>query len=119
MQPALRALRTGRRPCLPATRPAPAATLFPYSPLFRSLRGSLPLLFQLLAALLLALLLAGFDIPLKKAARHYSIILDDSVSMQARDRKSTRLNSSHVKSSYAVFCLKRTTEARPGRQATS
>src|SRR5690606_40103474 len=25
---------------------------------------------------------------------------------QAKDRKSTRLNSSHVKSSYAVFCLK-------------
>src|SRR5690606_39748906 len=25
---------------------------------------------------------------------------------QIRDRKSTRLNSSHVKSSYAVFCLK-------------
>src|SRR5207302_8208179 len=25
----------------------------------------------------------------------------------ARDRKSTRLNSSHVKSSYAVFCLKK------------
>src|SRR5215475_15148723 len=24
-----------------------------------------------------------------------------------RDRKSTRLNSSHVKSSYAVFCLKK------------
>src|SRR5690606_16759642 len=26
----------------------------------------------------------------------------------ARDRKSTRLNSSHVKISYAVFCLKKT-----------
>src|SRR5690606_41372745 len=26
---------------------------------------------------------------------------------QARDRKSTRLNSSHVKISYAVFCLKK------------
>src|SRR5690606_41562393 len=26
-----------------------------------------------------------------------------------RDRKSTRLNSSHVKSSYAVFCLKKKT----------
>src|SRR5690606_41644869 len=26
------------------------------------------------------------------------------------DRKSTRLNSSHVKISYAVFCLKKTTE---------
>src|SRR5690606_41594083 len=28
----------------------------------------------------------------------------------ARDRKSTRLNSSHVKSSYAVFCLKKKKE---------
>src|SRR6267378_1952072 len=27
--------------------------------------------------------------------------------MQARDRKSTRLNSSHVQISYAVFCLKK------------
>src|SRR3989442_10255921 len=26
---------------------------------------------------------------------------------QARDRKSTRLNSSHVRISYAVFCLKK------------
>src|SRR5690606_39800448 len=28
----------------------------------------------------------------------------------ARDRKSTRLNSSHVKISYAVFCLKKKTK---------
>src|SRR5690606_40650630 len=28
-------------------------------------------------------------------------------SLNARDRKSTRLNSSHVKISYAVFCLKK------------
>src|SRR5690606_40276870 len=27
--------------------------------------------------------------------------------LMARDRKSTRLNSSHVKISYAVFCLKK------------
>src|SRR5690606_41830330 len=27
------------------------------------------------------------------------------------DRKSTRLNSSHVKTSYAVFCLKKTSQA--------
>src|SRR5207302_8670856 len=32
------------------------------------------------------------------------------VSADRRDRKSTRLNSSHVKISYAVFCLKKTTE---------
>src|SRR5690606_40202753 len=30
------------------------------------------------------------------------------------DRKSTRLNSSHVKSSYAVFCLKKKTESETG-----
>src|SRR5690606_20587484 len=30
------------------------------------------------------------------------------------DRKSTRLNSSHVKSSYAVFCLKKTKRAALG-----
>src|SRR5690606_39967623 len=29
------------------------------------------------------------------------------------DRKSTRLNSSHVKISYAVFCLKKKTEKSP------
>src|SRR5436309_10609543 len=30
--------------------------------------------------------------------------------LRVRDRKSTRLNSSHVKISYAVFCLKKKTE---------
>src|SRR5207302_7278890 len=31
----------------------------------------------------------------------------DAVPASPRDRKSTRLNSSHVKISYAVFCLKK------------
>src|SRR5690606_40089297 len=31
----------------------------------------------------------------------------ESVSRAKQDRKSTRLNSSHVKISYAVFCLKK------------
>src|SRR5439155_7183075 len=31
----------------------------------------------------------------------------DAVEMDHRDRKSTRLNSSHVAISYAVFCLKK------------
>src|SRR6266700_7360547 len=30
-----------------------------------------------------------------------------TMSVRIRDRKSTRLNSSHVKISYAVFCLKK------------
>src|SRR5699024_12359792 len=33
----------------------------------------------------------------------------------ASDRKSTRLNSSHVSISYAVFCLKKKKEKRPAR----
>src|SRR5690606_41258723 len=33
----------------------------------------------------------------------------------AQDRKSTRLNSSHVKISYAVFCLKKKTSQRAER----
>src|SRR5690606_41633707 len=31
----------------------------------------------------------------------------EQVVLEAQDRKSTRLNSSHVKISYAVFCLKK------------
>src|SRR5690606_42107478 len=34
----------------------------------------------------------------------------DVAGLQGEDRKSTRLNSSHVKISYAVFCLKKKTE---------
>src|SRR5699024_11482141 len=33
----------------------------------------------------------------------------------SEDRKSTRLNSSHVSISYAVFCLKKTTQASSSR----
>src|SRR5699024_12533092 len=33
--------------------------------------------------------------------------LGDGVEVGCQDRKSTRLNSSHVSSSYAVFCLKK------------
>src|SRR5690606_39541119 len=35
-----------------------------------------------------------------------SSFLEDVI-LQVKDRKSTRLNSSHVKTSYAVFCLKK------------
>src|SRR5438874_10090670 len=35
--------------------------------------------------------------------------------MWARDRKSTRLNSSHVEISYAVFCLKKKNSAEARR----
>src|SRR3712207_7809399 len=34
-------------------------------------------------------------------------VLDDAAGGETRDRKSTRLNSSHANISYAVFCLKK------------
>src|SRR5690606_39614497 len=36
-----------------------------------------------------------------------SLIVNEPIGVVAQDRKSTRLNSSHVKISYAVFCLKK------------
>src|SRR5690606_32709746 len=35
------------------------------------------------------------------------LVAHDAVTQNHEDRKSTRLNSSHVKISYAVFCLKK------------
>src|SRR5690606_40974423 len=50
----------------------------------------------------------------KKLVMHVRTCEDDTVRIpffvgedKSRDRKSTRLNSSHVKISYAVFCLKK------------
>src|SRR6266581_2232744 len=37
--------------------------------------------------------------------------MPSSTRISPRDRKSTRLNSSHPSNSYAVFCLKKKTEA--------
>src|SRR5690606_41936251 len=38
------------------------------------------------------------------------VLLANGLRQRWRDRKSTRLNSSHVKISYAVFCLKKKTK---------
>src|SRR5690606_39807116 len=36
-----------------------------------------------------------------------AVLITEAMKMETEDRKSTRLNSSHVKISYAVFCLKK------------
>src|SRR5688500_19404700 len=46
------------------------------------------------------------DIPLDRIGERQCRITVD----EGQDRKSTRLNSSHLVISYAVFCLKKTTE---------
>src|SRR5437667_4205880 len=79
------------------------------------------MLLQLLALLVLALALARpVATVMGQGARKVVVVLDTSASMKAqdvspsrfeaaRDRKSTRLNSSHITISYAVFCLKKKT----------
>src|SRR5690606_40773329 len=57
---------------------------------------------------------ADFSLTKPRVARVLSV--EDEIRVETkirfRDRKSTRLNSSHVKISYAVFCLKKKTQIK-------
>src|SRR5947209_9459724 len=48
----------------------------------------------------------------KKITRQAALVPPSSAPWHQRDRKSTRLNSSHANISYAVFCLKKKTKAQ-------
>src|SRR5690349_21978171 len=77
-------------------RRPPRSTLFPYTTLFRSRDSSSPT--QPEAA---AFPVAGVGrVPDSRGPR-------GAYGRGRQDRKSTRLNSSHVEISYAVFCLKK------------
>src|SRR5699024_12088390 len=78
-------------------RPPPSSTLFPYTTLFRS--GALQ---HLPAAHAVVGGLVGLDVRHGAALKAPGVVDE-----QLGDRKSTRLNSSHVSISYAVFCLKK------------
>src|SRR5437660_4123682 len=84
-------------------RRPPRSTLFPYTTLFRSHRR------------------ADAFVPhhLHQHRRHDSdgpaISESTTEIVGRRDRKSTRLNSSHVAISYAVFCLKKKNHTRTKR----
>src|SRR3712207_8984467 len=70
-------------------RRPPRSTLFPYTTLFRSecaSRGAQVMIQR------------GHSLRCRATERQEAV---------ARDRKSTRLNSSHANISYAVFCLKK------------
>src|SRR2546430_13691937 len=67
-------------------RRPPRSTLFPYTTLFRSEAARL-------------------EDPLRLRGEGPTVF--PGVVVGARDRKSTRLNSSHSQISYAVFCLKK------------
>src|SRR5258708_25625399 len=87
-------------------RRPPRSTLFPYTTLFRSVSSTAPLN------------LLDYFTPLNTAAESGAdedfgsggpLLLPDVTDAfgKTRDRKSTRLNSSHQIISYAVFCLKK------------
>src|SRR5690606_42154870 len=85
-------------------RPQSIAPLFPSTPLFRSVLGSRSKVARTSAAL-------GREEPgTEPAAGDEAAAAAPAVTVRSggtTDRKSTRLNSSHVKKSYAVFCLKK------------
>src|SRR3712207_8773618 len=98
-------------------RRPPRSTLFPYTTLFRS-----PLVERVDLVGVLGVVLDRLDVAVEAEAR---LVLrpaadgrddEDAVAphhgrgvRESRDRKSTRLNSSHANISYAVFCLKKKT----------
>src|SRR5688572_32684268 len=91
-------------------RRPPRSTLFPYTTLFRS-RAS-PSHLRRLGALWGLVTAASADPRIDQSQEHRRH--DQSEPRQNgevhpgdRDRKSTRLNSSHSQISYAVFCLKK------------
>src|SRR3712207_8408278 len=86
-------------------RRPPRSTLFPYTTLFRSDLLVQHLRISALAVLLAAVLAVPTGVLLGRSGRGAGAVI--VVSNVSRDRKSTRLNSSHANISYAVFCLKK------------
>src|SRR5690606_41845135 len=74
-----------------------------------SLHDALPIYVIAIAAGNLDGILVGGHLALAtgEAWRMAGLVGVDLAMMRRLDRKSTRLNSSHVKTSYAVFCLKK------------
>src|SRR5207244_11066610 len=86
-------------------RRLPISTLFPYTTLFRS---CFPLVRPVSAQVFDTGTIAGLVTdPSGAAVPHATITITNVGTSIERDRKSTRLNSSHQIISYAVFCLKK------------
>src|SRR3712207_7607255 len=88
-------------------RRPPRSTLFPYTTLFRSQGGRRP---GAPLRLVRRHLLSGPEGPTRGrelAYGRYTDLVLRQAQGRGRDRKSTRLNSSHANISYAVFCLKK------------
>src|SRR3989442_4046872 len=80
-------------------RRPPRSTLFPYTTLFRSYSKEMALMLEWFERV-------GYSADIPGLEREFGRALTKLPEL-ALDRKSTRLNSSHVRISYAVFCLKK------------
>src|SRR2546426_3030936 len=89
-------------------RRPPRSTLFPYTTLFRSVGSRHD------AGQQVALVREFHGVGAARRRADASPITQPSVCESRRrgDRKSTRLNSSHLVISYAVFCLKKKNDSR-------
>src|SRR5205807_9549269 len=91
-------------------RPPLTSTLFPYTTLFRSTKY-IPFTWYQLRQKRSKLLHFPWQLT-KKRSRHKAMERRCIFSqITCQDRKSTRLNSSHLVISYAVFCLKKKTHS--------
>src|SRR5437899_9535832 len=89
-------------------RPPPRYTLFPYTTLFRSLEVR-----QMAKLKPLGERVVVQAVEREEMTRSGLVLPDTAKEKpQAADRKSTRLNSSHLGISYAVFCLKKKNNTR-------
>src|SRR3712207_8084613 len=90
-------------------RRPPRSTLFPYTTLFRSRSGTrevIPILLALVERVARAHDLRVFTLHQHPRPERWELL----GAKMTKDRKSTRLNSSHANISYAVFCLKKQTQ---------
>src|SRR5437773_6842860 len=85
-------------------RRPPRSTLFPYTTLFRSHAG---LMFSGSLVAIITPMRPDGAVDFEAWARLLEFHLGNGTN---GDRKSTRLNSSHITISYAVFCLKKKKE---------
>src|SRR3712207_8866751 len=86
-------------------RRPPRSTLFPYTTLFRSVAG--PARLAPVDEVRERLRTGPREVPQAGPGHLVAPAPEGEPVRAARDRKSTRLNSSHANISYAVFCLKK------------
>src|SRR5437667_8272154 len=84
------------------TRRPPRSTLFPYTTLFRSSSSA-----------------SRTSSLQRRFATSKRSVPDASGTLLFEDRKSTRLNSSHITISYAVFCLKKKKKNKNNKSANN